>query len=345
MDRQPNVVVMSAGSMAIDQSLVKQVRGTLWSKIDFRFFIVAIISLLIHGILVYVLDQKEIQAEARVEIEKIPDRFVKLIIEKPLPKEATTAKPAIQETKAAEEAQPDENIPEKSTTPAEKKAARVAAKKQVARRAAQVEKKIRTVGVLGMLTGVGGKGPAVVDALQGTRKERNQDLDKALESMTGLKRASNVDVLDKKLVKSKDVAIAHKEDIGDLVASIGMAKTTELTKKGNFIIQRPESIEGAASSNAKRDNGAINRVVGSHKTSIRMSYEKYLKRNPGLAGKITVRFTIAAAGRIIEVQILENTTGSKDLARDISRKMKMWRFDPISDGDVTVTYPFVFSPA
>ena len=76
-----------------------------------------------------------------------------------------------------------------------------------------------------------------------------------------------------------------------------------------------------------------------------MSYEKYLKRNPNLAGKLTVRFTIAASGRVTSVQILENTTGNENLQRDIIRKIKMWRFEKITEGDVTVTYPFVFQPS
>jgi len=83
-------------------------------------------------------------------------------------------------------------------------------------------------------------------------------------------------------------------------------------------------------------------VVASHKTSIRMSYEKYLKRIPDLAGKVTVRFTISATGRVTIVQILENTTACKELERDIVRKVKMWRFEAIPEGDVTVTYPFLF---
>ena len=82
---------------------------------------------------------------------------------------------------------------------------------------------------------------------------------------------------------------------------------------------------------------------GSH--TFASSYEKHLKRIPELAGKITVRFTIAASGRVTSVQILENTTGNNDLERDISRKIKMWRFEKIAEGDVTVTYPFVFQPA
>jgi TonB family protein len=76
-----------------------------------------------------------------------------------------------------------------------------------------------------------------------------------------------------------------------------------------------------------------------------MSYEKFLKRDPSLKGKITVRFTITAEGTVNNIQILENTTGNTDLEAEIVRKVKMWTFDSVGEGDVTVTYPFVFSPS
>jgi TonB family protein len=195
--------------------------------------------------------------------------------------------------------------------------------------------------------GTTAKGPAVIDVLgaMGTRKESSTNLDEALAKMSGLQRADNVDVLQKKLVKSKDVAVQHKEEIDDLIASVGSARSVDLAKRGEFVIQKPESIEGAASSNAKRDNNAINAVVASHKASIRMTYEKHLKRDPALAGKVTVRFTISATGSVTAVTILENTTNNSDLEQEITRKIRMWRFETVPEGDVTVTYPFVFTPA
>ncbi len=76
-----------------------------------------------------------------------------------------------------------------------------------------------------------------------------------------------------------------------------------------------------------------------------MTYQHHLKRNPSLEGKVTIRFTIAATGSVVSVQILENTTGSTELESEITRKVKMWRFAPIAQGEVSVTYPFVFRPS
>ncbi len=347
MVRQDKIVIAGTGG-AINPVVLKQVRGSIINVKDYRFLIIALISIAVHGVLAYYLISREVQEEEVIVLEQIPERFARLIIEKPLVKEPPKA---VSQTEGKAQTSASEQEKEVDTqSPAQKSAAdRRAAKKAVAARAARVEEKVRTVGVLGMLTGVGktARGPSVVDVLDTgkDKKERMQDLDDALKNITGLKKADNQKILDRKLVKSKDVAVSHKESIDDLIAGIGSAKSDVLAKKGDFIIQRPESIEGAASSSAKRDNSAINNIVNSHKISIRMSYEKYLKRNPSLAGKITVRFTISANGRVVNIQLLENTTSSDELGSDIMRKVRMWRFEEIPQGDVTVTYPFVFAPS
>jgi TonB family protein len=76
-----------------------------------------------------------------------------------------------------------------------------------------------------------------------------------------------------------------------------------------------------------------------------MSYEKFLKKAPDLSGKITIRFTINAEGSVTKLEVMENTTGNKELEDEIIRKVKMWNFESIPEGDVTVTYPLVFQPA
>ncbi len=350
MERDANIVVVAGGAATIDaKRFLKTVRGSFLQKTDRRFLGIVLFSLALHvGTVMYFRSIKIAPAKTKT-LEQIPERFAKLIIEKPLPKEDKKKLSTDASKRASAEA---------GETQAQKTAAgdaggqsgpSVAVKKNVARQVARVEQKIRTVGVLGMLTGVGttAKGPSVIDVLAaaGKKKERMQDLDKALEEVSGLQQTHSIDIVQKKLVKSKDVEIARKESIDDLIAGIGAAKTSDLSKKGDIVISRPESIEGAASSSAKRDITAINAVVSSHKTSVRMSYERFLKKAPDLAGKITIRFTIDAGGSVTRAEVLENTTGNQELEEEILRKVKMWKFEEIPEGEVTITYPLLFQPA
>jgi TonB family protein len=355
MDRQGDIIVVGGGRGArVDPALLRSMRGSFFSKTDLRFVLIVVLSLALHVGIMGTLHLVKLSRKKAQTLEEMPERFARLIVEKPLPKEkkpevSKLSTTAGQEVSTAAEKTAD--VGEKTATQGRPIDAheRAVAQKKVAAQVARVEQKIRTVGVLGMLTGVGStaRGPAVVDVLGSVNKgkEKTQDLEKALSDMSGLQQTATVDVVQKKLVKSKDVEVSHRENVDALLTSISTAKTQDLSKKGDIIISRPQSIEGAASSNAKRDMAAINDVVNTHKVSIRMSYERFLKRSPELAGKITIRFTIDAAGNVSRVEIVENTTGNKDLEDEIERKVAMWKFDAIGDGDVTVTYPFVFQPA
>jgi TonB family protein len=345
-------IVIAGNNTTVSPALVRQLRGSFSTSIDPRFIIILLLSLGLHGGFMILAKRTKLPPPEELTLEKIPERFVKLIIDKPLPptpkkqaqekaQNANTKAPVEEPTLIAEE--------KKAVTEEQKQVLKEKAVEAVSQRSSRVEQKLRTVGVLGILTGQGAtaKGPAVLDVLGSTnnRKERFQDLEMALSDMKGLKKTTDVEVLNQKLVSTKEVKLSNKENIDDIIAGMGSAKTMQLEKVGNFIIQRPESVEGAGSTSAKRDDRAINTVVSTHKASIKLSYEKFLKRDPTLSGKVTVRFTISALGQVTSVTIIENTTGSDELGQEIIRKVRLWQFEAVSEGDVTVTYPFVFQPS
>ncbi|HEX2956109.1 MAG TPA: AgmX/PglI C-terminal domain-containing protein [Chitinispirillaceae bacterium] len=345
--REKRVIIAATSTSAvIDENIINSIRGNPLSFLKSPLVLIVIFSIILHSLFLYYLSSIKISVQDTLVIENVPERFARLIVEKPIPKKTVEAKRNIQSTVAGEQnvtEQHEQKTQSGPITTVQRKKAR----QKVQANVSKVEQKVRTVGVLGMLTGVGAtaKGPSVADVLGtiGDKSDKFKDLDDALSKMTGLKKASQVEILDKKLVKSKEISVSHKEEIDDLIAGVGLAESVNLTKKGNFIIQRPESIEGAASSDARRDNNAINEIVSSHKASIRMTYEKFLKRDPSLTGKITIQFTITASGSVTNIRIVENTTGSTDFEQELIRKMTFWKFDPIPEGDVTVSYPFVFS--
>ena len=80
--------------------------------------------------------------------------------------------------------------------------------------------------------------------------------------------------------------------------------------------------------------------------ALRYAYNKKLRENPDLKGKITIKFAIDEFGKVIFCQVMNSTMGDPDLETQISDKIKRWVFEKIDKpGDVTeVTYPFVFTP-
>ena len=74
-------------------------------------------------------------------------------------------------------------------------------------------------------------------------------------------------------------------------------------------------------------------------------YERRLKANPKLRGKIVIGFTINTRGRVIETSVASNTMGDSKVAQCIMSHIKRWRFPKPEGGDVSIEFPFVFAPA
>ena len=103
---------------------------------------------------------------------------------------------------------------------------------------------------------------------------------------------------------------------------------------------KPSDVElgGEAGS---RSPESILRVIREHVGGFRYTYEKYLKQNPNIGGKISLKFTISPAGDIIAISVAASNTGNADLDDEIKDKARRMKFDQIEKGNVTVTYAFV----
>lgn len=90
---------------------------------------------------------------------------------------------------------------------------------------------------------------------------------------------------------------------------------------------------------------AVARVVRAHLSAIKRCYELSLRKAPALEGRVVVRFSIGADGRVAEVRDVSPTPfPSPDVPACIVRELKTLVF-PSGVGPEEVEYPFVFSPA
>ena len=85
------------------------------------------------------------------------------------------------------------------------------------------------------------------------------------------------------------------------------------------------------------------KVVRQRTPGLRHIYNKYLKKQPGFAGKVTLRFTIAPGGDIISISIASSTTGYGEFDNAVKNTVKRWTFSKVKSGNTTVTIPFTFS--
>ena len=83
---------------------------------------------------------------------------------------------------------------------------------------------------------------------------------------------------------------------------------------------------GAADVDGSLDPGAIAKVVQSRMRMVQDCYERELKRNPGLAGKVEIEFTIGEDGRVEQARVSNNTLSSDAVGACIVGRIRAWRF-------------------
>ncbi len=96
---------------------------------------------------------------------------------------------------------------------------------------------------------------------------------------------------------------------------------------------------------ATRSAEEVERVFQKNKGSIFSIYNRALRKNPSLEGKLVVELTIAPNGNVIKVKIISSELGDKKLERKLVLKIKQFKFTNAKVSQVTVSYPIDFLPS
>lgn len=93
------------------------------------------------------------------------------------------------------------------------------------------------------------------------------------------------------------------------------------------------------------DPALIDKVVKSKMSQIRYCYTRELQKNPSLAGKLTIKFTISKDGSVSAASVKSSTVGSPAVDQCVVQRFYQMQFpEPKGGGIVSVSYPFIFSP-
>lgn len=93
------------------------------------------------------------------------------------------------------------------------------------------------------------------------------------------------------------------------------------------------------------DRSLIDEVIKRHMNQIKYCYQRELTKNPSLAGKIVIKFTIAKDGSVSSASRKTSTMGNASVEQCVvGRFMRMQFPQPKGGGIVIVSYPFLFSP-
>ncbi len=94
-----------------------------------------------------------------------------------------------------------------------------------------------------------------------------------------------------------------------------------------------------------RTQEEIELVFDRNKAAIYALYNRALRDNPALMGKVVVELTIAPSGDVTDCRIVSSELGDPELERKLAARIKMFRFEDKDVEAITTTKPIEFFPA
>jgi protein TonB len=301
---------------------------------DLLFKTIFLILFILNALIIYAFKDYEVNIETKFDIEKMPERLAQFIIKPPEEIFEVDTKTLTSTMEDTEEGKKSESKEKQNS----------ANKRREKRSSKPRGNPAASAGLLGLIAGTGssGKTSSIVDAL--VDKGLVADLNSIVGAGTNLKvtkggnNKDDIDPLDQLIGMGGSGGIDDfLSDLEDDVPQV------TLTKKAKVDLVKPSKMTGSKEALGQRTEQSIWNIVSARQGRIKYLYEKYLKQNPNLRGKVTIEFTIAANGFIIEARIIESTINNPDLEGELLALVRRLKFDSIASGNVTTVFPFVFS--
>jgi TonB family protein len=318
---------------------------------DWFFNLLVFISMLIHIVpLLYVINTDWPVEKKGFDLD---NKYLQLVLQAP---DEETIKKMLGDKSAAEKGEVGE---EEETGDTEESAASSSKSKGPrreltaeekaaleAQRKARLEAQVSKSGILAALgsLGAGADGEAGADLLRAGTVD--SDIDGVMKTVSGVKTAGAGDA-------GGFLRAPAGSEGGGKVADIGAIRVSQADANLNTTGPEERTVKGHASAGKGDEVGGtgildaaeVNKVVKSRLTAIKMCYEKALKQNPTLEGKISVRFTIGTSGRVTSASVESDTMGNADVSSCVLSKVKSFAFAKPEGGAVEYVFPFVFKPA
>lgn len=333
-------------------------RGGWVKRIDWPFMAIIMVSFILQfGFVIWLENHDWPVVEGW---QAVPDRFARLLVEDtPTDEEIDRMRRELDgeeiaedgEVQAEEEGAGSEEQTQKSKgrslSPEERAARAAAAARAAEERRARVTEAMSRVAMAKIIGAIGGESSgAVADVLRGG--DVGGDMDEVMSQVkgVGVARGGEGGVLRKVSGGSGDGA-GGVADISQLRAAGGGNKTVESEGMGGE--RQIKGKVGRGKATATGGSGtlsadAVRATVGRALGGIKACYERALRRNPTLGGRVSVVFTVGGGGRVVSASANNNTV-APEVGSCIVGRIRSLRFPPPQGGNVTFSYPFFFQPA
>jgi protein TonB len=301
---------------------------------DRRFFRLVTVMLLLFVGAGIVLNTIQLPEVVRQNLIDVSPRLAKLILEKKKVKPPPLPEAPLPEKEVKKKKEPPK--PEKKKEAKKKEVEKKKAKKKSAREVAENS---------GLL--------AARDELEDMRELFNlDDISSQPQQTSGseaVKIASSSDLLTAGAQQSSGGIQTDTLNRNITTSELAQRKTTSVESKiasgDEQLASTTQKSKTNGTTGGKRSASEITRVFDKNKSAIFNIYNRALRKNPSLAGKVVVELTIASSGKVTNVKILSSELGDKALERKLVLKIKRFKFSKSNRAETTVTYPIDFLPS
>jgi len=302
--------------------LPPSIRRRPMAEIDRWFALCLALMALLHVVVVIYL--RQVDWPRRPSPEEIPDRFIRQMVRASRP----PPPPVVVAVHGPET--PLRAHPVVSSTA---RPARPPVKTRV-----EIEAEVRRMGLIPLLTARGANsGASLPDLLASGAVDRS--LDEALRDVGDVKVASSDGL--RGLLRpgggSGKISVPGGLRGGTRIVDAGPSGPVVERDVSSHLKVAPPVVEGGHA-----DVASITREIRSRRKAIAACYERALKQKPTLAGKLVVRFSIAAAGTVSAVDIDDDTLGAPEVGACVRALVLRWRFAPPAEAPVELSFPFLF---
>ncbi|HVU52510.1 MAG TPA: AgmX/PglI C-terminal domain-containing protein [Polyangia bacterium] len=308
--------------------LPASVRRHVLADLDAQFVLLAALTFLSHLALVVYL--RRVDWPRKPVIDELPDRFLRDYPRRPKPPAPTPAPtaPAPVAVRPKPSPRPAGPVVARPTRPVE----------SAAERHARLDDAVSKMGLLAL---IGAKVPGGASYARDVLGSGTPD--QSVEE--ALKNAGGVTVASADALRLPRVGGAGR--IATPTGLRGAGPISDAARVGPAIERgvRTDVHEGApVVEGGKVDAPAIAREIRGRRKAIAACYERALKAQPTLAGKLVVRFSLAAAGTVTAVEIDDDTLGAPEVGACVRAVVLRWRFPALAEGAAELSFPFVFQP-
>lgn len=291
------------------------------SENDRRFKRYLITSLVVFMVLGLIWDNLPVPETHHQETQVIPPRLAKLILEKQKQPPPPVTKPKAEKKKEA----PKKEAKKKAEQKPQPK------KQESARKVAES-------------TGLVALSDELADLRQSFDMASLQD--NRLQQKVGKAAApttTNSAVLTAKATQGSggiNTGALSQSTGGQQLASRSTTNVTSTIPSGTTSSKRTGSGRGAA-----RGEEEIEKVFQQNKGAIFSLYNRELRKDPTLQGKVVIELTIAPSGQVVNCRIVSSELKSPALESKLVARIKLFRFAAKDVSQVTVSYPIDFLPS